>query len=381
MTKSVNFIAIGVRQALRNILRAPVRSILTVLSVAVSISLYALMTDIGASFHHQMLSIVKGGHVDVVVKSRFSATPLSSSVTLQQAEAISHDPTVEDTTSVVMGKIRTNKGAVIYMVGIRDFWQVAHKMNLTLTQGRPYHNKRPEAVISSRLLHVNHLQIGDTFPAANDINLTMVGAYSAWLSLMNNMIICSDTVLQKILGRPGKTNMLFLSLHDPLQSDTLIKKINKKYPNLRALPSRDLASQIGSLTSLAKMLDVIALIALGVAIIILMSTFVMATYMRMRQIGILGAIGWPKQMIVLLFMIESTFLSIGGGLVGLILSAGILIVLRTFFPNIAFYLPETLSPHVIVMSLLMSMGVGAVAAILPAYHAVQKPIVEALRDE
>ena len=372
---------IGGRQALRNIVRTPIRSILIVLSVAVSISLYVLMTEIGASFHYQMLSIVKGGHVDVVVQSRFSATPLSSSVTVQQIEAISRDPGVKDATSVVMGKIRTSKGAVVYMVGIRDFWQVAHKMNLTLTKGRPYHDERQEAVISSRLLHVNHLQVNDTFPTANDIDLTIVGAYSAWLPLMNNMIICSDTTLQKILGRPGKTNMLFLTLHDPLESDKIIEKINKKYPTLHAVPSRDLASQIGVLTSLAKMLDVIALIALGVAVIILMSTFVMATYMRMRQIGILSAIGWPQPMIVVLFVIESTFLSIAGGLVGLILSAGILIALRTFFPNIAFYLPEALSQHVMLMSLLMSIVVGAVAAILPAYQAVRKPIVEALRDE
>lgn len=372
---------IGTRQAWRNILRMPVRSFLIVVSVAVSISLYALMTAIGTSFHHQMLFIVKGGHVDVVVKSRFSSSPLSSSVSSQQAETISLNPLVEDITSVVMGKIRTSKGAVIYMVGIRDFWQVAHKLNLTLIQGRPYHNEYLEAVLSSRLLHVNHLEVGDTFPAANDINLTIVGAYSAWLSLMNNMIICSDTALQKILGRPGKTNMLFLTLHDPLESDKIIERINKKYPNLRALPSRDLASQIGTLTSLTKMLDVIALIALGVAIIILMSTFVMATYMRMRQIGILSAIGWPQPMIVVLFVIESAFLSIAGGLLGLTLSAGILIALRTFFPNIAFYLPETLSQHVMLMSLLMSIVVGAVAAILPAYQAVRKPIVEALRDE
>ena len=372
---------IGVHQALRNTVRTPVRSLLIILSIAVAISLYALLTEIGNSFHQQMLSIVKSGHVDVVVMSRFSATPLSSRIVPEQIQSIRNDASVSACTSVVMGKIRSPKGSVIYMIGIADFWQMAQKLDLNLIAGRPYRDTQNEAVMASRLLRVKGLHIGESFPAPNGIKLTIVGSYVSWLALLNNTIVTSDRTLQKILGRGGKTNMLFLSLHDPTRSDELIARIHADHPDLRAIPSRDLAGHIGVLSSLAKLLDLIAAISLMIAIVILMSTFVMAIYQRMRQIGILSAIGWPKGMIMFLFVIESIFLALLGGIIGLMLSSLILMVLRADYPDIAFYLPETLSLHVIMMSLLMSLIVGAIAAVFPAYSAVRRPIVEAIRDE
>ncbi len=374
-------LVIGTRQAWRNILRTPVRSLLIIMSVTISLGLYVLLSEIGGSFHQQLLSIVKSGQIDVVVKSKFSATPLSSSITLKELARIRKDPLVKEVTSVLISKIRTRKGGVFYILGIKDFWQVAHKMNLTLLAGRPYGHKENEAVFAARILQVNRLKIGGLFPASKDIQLHIVGSFSTWISLLNNTIICSDDTLRAILDMPDKTNILFVGLKDPSRMTEFITRINQEFSDLIAIPSRDLNSQIGVLSSLTDLMNIISVIALIVAVTILTSTFVMAVYLRTRQIGILSAIGWPQWMIISLFVIESVMLAVFSGVLGIMMATGTLLYLRTFFPNVAFYLPDSLSLYVVVVSLFVSIIVGAFAAIVPAYYAVHKPIIKAIRDE
>ena len=103
---------------------------------------------------------------------------------------------------------------------------------------------------------------------------------------------------------------------------------------------------------------------------------------RTVEIGTLRALGFYRRSILLAFLLESLFLSLGGGLLGL----GIAALLQFFtistlnfgsFSELAFSF--ALSPSIVATSLAFSLLMGFVGGFLPAVHAARLNIIQALR--
>ena len=130
---------------------------------------------------------------------------------------------------------------------------------------------------------------------------------------------------------------------------------------------------------------------LGIFITVIFSTGAMIGAMitmygavanRTVEIGTLRALGFYRRSILLAFLLESLFLSLGGGLVGL----GIAALLQFFtistlnfgsFSELAFSF--ALSPSIIATSLGFSLLMGLVGGFLPAVGAARLNIIQALR--
>jgi ABC-type antimicrobial peptide transport system permease subunit len=130
---------------------------------------------------------------------------------------------------------------------------------------------------------------------------------------------------------------------------------------------------------------------LGIFITIIFSTGAMIGAMitmygsvanRTVEIGTLRALGFYRRSILLAFLLESLFLSLGGGLIGL----GIASLLQFFtistlnfgsFSELAFSF--ALSPRIVAISLGFSLLMGLVGGFLPAVRAARLNIIQALR--
>jgi len=119
----------------------------------------------------------------------------------------------------------------------------------------------------------------------------------------------------------------------------LIVKINEQYDSLLAIKSSDFSSTLGAVKNMFYLSDIIAVVTLIIASAILINTFLMSVNERTKEIGILNAIGWPRGMIVYIFIVESIFLALIGGLLGFLISLGMLIYIKAAFANISFYPP------------------------------------------
>lgn len=117
----------------------------------------------------------------------------------------------------------------------------------------------------------------------------------------------------------------------------------------------------------------VSLFVAGLGILNIMSTAVLE---RTREIGVRKALGGSERDILLQFLIEAGFISLFGGLAGLVLGglACAAIAWITHFP---------LDPAMLFngMSLLVAVGVGLVSGLYPAYRAAHLKPVEALRYE
>ncbi len=96
---------------------------------------------------------------------------------------------------------------------------------------------------------------------------------------------------------------------------------------------------------------------------------------RTAQIGLKKALGAKRNVILTEFLLESAFLCIIGGLIGLLL-----VYILTKIATAAFQFPIYLSPGIIAVAIFICIAAGILAGIVPAIKAAKMNPVEAIRS-
>jgi ABC-type antimicrobial peptide transport system permease subunit len=127
---------------------------------------------------------------------------------------------------------------------------------------------------------------------------------------------------------------------------------------------------------MTKLLATIASISLLVGGIGIMNILLVSVTERTREIGIRLAVGAKARHILLQFLVESTVLSMAGGVLGTLLGVGA----ATLIGRVAGW-PVLISPPAVAMAFVFSAGVGLVFGVYPARRAAQMDPIVALRHE
>jgi putative ABC transport system permease protein len=95
---------------------------------------------------------------------------------------------------------------------------------------------------------------------------------------------------------------------------------------------------------------------------------------RTKEVGIRRAIGATQRDILLQFLTEAVTLSVLVGLLGLILAVLLVLLIRLFFP-------ASINAFSVIITLIISSGIGIVFGVFPARRAASLPPIEAIRYE
>jgi ABC-type antimicrobial peptide transport system permease subunit len=103
---------------------------------------------------------------------------------------------------------------------------------------------------------------------------------------------------------------------------------------------------------------------------------------RVGEIGTLRALGFSRAAVLVAFLAEALLLGLIGGIAGVVAAAfmqALSFSTTNFqtFAEIAFGF--TLTPRIVVLSLLFALGMGFIGGFLPAARAARMKIVDALR--
>ncbi len=196
---------------------------------------------------------------------------------------------------------------------------------------------------------------------------------------------------------PDKTNDIYDSLVVKIKNEDqltdVIAKIESKLMVARHVTQKNMDFSISSrkemqqtradtMNSMNTFLLAIAAVSLIVGSVGIANTMFTSVIEKTKEIGIMKAIGARNNDILLIFLFNAAFIGLVGGIIGIILGT----ILSGFLPALAGNLPllrgtTIVSLNSVIMALSVSVTVGIVAGIIPAYQASKLKPVDALRFE
>ncbi|HEY9246890.1 MAG TPA: FtsX-like permease family protein, partial [Candidatus Methanoperedens sp.] len=196
---------------------------------------------------------------------------------------------------------------------------------------------------------------------------------------------------------PDKVNGIYdlfvVKIRDEDQLDNVIAKIQNKLMTARHVTQKNMdfsvisrkemqQTRADAMNTINTFLLAIAAVSLIVGAVGIANTMFTSVLEKTKEIGIMKAIGARNQDILLIFLFNAGFIGLVGGIIGVILGT----ILSGFMPSLMGNLPlvnwtTKVSLDSIIMALSVSVIVGVLAGIIPAYQASKLKPVDALRYE
>jgi putative ABC transport system permease protein len=144
---------------------------------------------------------------------------------------------------------------------------------------------------------------------------------------------------------------------------------------------RDFLAAVSQITGLfTAFLGAIAGISLVVGGIGIMNIMLVSVTERTREIGIRKAVGAKRRDILSQFLIEAIVVSVSGGLIGILIGAGISRLVSQLEMN-GQAIPSIVAPEAVILAFSVSAAVGLFFGIYPAMRASRLNPIDALRYE
>ena len=222
------------------------------------------------------------------------------------------------------------------------------------------------------------------------LQFTVIGTFKEKVESFGQSELNAETVLipltvQRYFTRVERIDPLYVQVRQPEQVDAVTVQVRQmlrsrhragtsyKVENLSAILNA--AKSIATILSLVLVLvSAIALVISGIGI---MNIMLVTVTERTREIGVRMAVGASRHEILTQFLTEAVMISVGGGLLGIVIGVAMPLSVQLFVDNI--HIPVSIWSVVIAFT--VSSLVGLVFGMLPASRASKLHPTEALRYE
>ena len=351
----------------RGLWRRPVRTGLTLIGIAIGIAAVVALVGISRGFEKSWGAGAKQRGIDIVVSTLSSGlTPKPFSVAVR--DRVASMPEVGATCSVFVD-LTSVEDASMMMVSARE-WGGFSWNNLKLVEGRmPKDALEPAVVLGRTAAEALKKKIGDPLQLEAK-ELTVVGIVDGGALVENGSVVLSLPLFQQLTGNEGRLNILDVRAARQLnetEMQQLCEQINRQVPEAKAVPAAEHISNSEASRFIRAMSWGTSLLAVIVGVLGVMNTMLMTVFERKQELCILLAIGWKRSRIRRMILLESALLGLFGGIVGVSLGLLGAKTLETL-PSIHGLLEPDLSVRLVVTSIAISIVVGVISGLYPAWR-------------
>lgn len=406
--------------AFKNLMRRPIRSILTILGVALAVAVAVSLTGFNLGYRRsidesidklgfQVMIMAKGCPYEAATLMLKGGTGLLY-LPYDTYEKVKTDPDISSITPIFIGIAEKEASGIredasksyIVMAGVDLESFKTMKPWLTFKGGQGYDGGRwftPDAkneiVLGYEIAEYEQRKVGDAYyatitpkgkTATEQHEFKVVGVLERTGTQDDGTVFLPEPTARAIFNRPTELTIIGVKLKEFNAPN--IHKFEQswvKLPEVQVVSLQQVKTTLVSLVGTAQtMVAAVAIIAVLVAIIGVINTILMSVYERTGEIGIMKAIGAHRGDIFQLIWLETLLVCFSGAVAGSIIAvlgsraveAAITSLIDLGVKGSLVYI----TPSVIVSALGGAIVVGIFAGLYPGWRAASMRPIEAIRE-
>jgi putative ABC transport system permease protein len=358
---------------LRNLLRRPARSALTAAGVAIGVGLIVALLSLAAGVRRTANDLIHVGRADFGLFQSGVVDFTRSLLPNSLAARVRDRPGVEDAAplKLLVTSVNGRDGTLVF--GLEPGGFPARR--LVVVAGT-----RGEALVGDHAARRLHLSPGDRV-AVGRRSFEVAGIYHSGNSFEDGGLVLPLRLVERLSGHPGEATTVAVEVAPGRRPSDVAHELRRRFPGLAAVTDPGQAVKVDTSSRLVLetgwIVSILALIVGGIGVT---NTMAMAVLERIREIGILRAVGWRGRRVALLVLGEALAICLVA--LGLGLALGLAAAeLFTRRGTVSQLVQPQFTAGVFAWGLAFACGVGLLGAAYPVWRAVHLTPIAALRHE
>ncbi len=370
-----------------NLTRNKRRTILTMLSITVSVFIFASLISLPGLLDQVLRD--RANSLRLICHNKAGFSYMLPEAYRRQIERVPHVEAVAGY-SVFMGTYRDpNEQIGILATDYDHIREIFPDWEVSAETDHEFENMRTAGLVSTTLMKVYGWKDGDTITLRGtlypvDLQLTIVGVLNE--EAAGPRIIFRRDYMEELLGRPGAVNLFWVKIDRSQSAPEVIAAIDEMFANSAhetatetevMLIKSEMAGNLALLVNGAKFLAAIVIFTIG---LVAVNTAAMAVRERRHEMAVMRAIGFTRNSIIARILVEGLIVGMTGGALGCALA----LLGFELLPHVSgalgpLALALTLSPRIVAYSFMIAALIGAASGFIPATLATRGDISTELR--
>ncbi len=369
-------------EILRNMARRKVRTGLTVFGIVIGIFALTVMGSMTEYFNTLIDNAVKQAGTNIGISPQ--GGDFQSVLTPNDQKKIERVPGVRYVIPSIFDTLEELQAVnfqVNLVLGVPPDLAQLDLPSATLARGRwLQRGDAYDAVIGSTIAKKKALDLGGTI-TYRDHDFTVVGILNPTQTSPDTMVVIPLDVMRRLLKSPDLIMGMDVVPEDSRQVNALARRIQAAVDTVKVTTPEDAINQARQSLAIFNAIllggSFLAVIVGGLAVV---NTMIMSVSERTPEIGLKKAIGASDLDIIQEYLTEATVIGLLGGLIGIALGTALANLLNSSLSQALGGTDIfTVTPRLMLVSILFALFLGAGAGLLPAWNAARLDPVKALR--
>ncbi|MBO36743.1 MAG: hypothetical protein CL612_02815 [Anaerolineaceae bacterium] len=357
-----------------NLWNRKTRTVLTILGIAMGVAAVVSLSALGEGMASGMEEIFTSSDADLMVAQKDAMMVLFSKVDESIAADIERIPGVVEVTGTVINIVQMDTVPYFIVTGedTRGFGMAHYR----IIAGGPI-LQRKQILIGKLAAESFDKDVGEAFRLEGS-TYRVAGIYETGTSFEDGGAVMSLSDAQRLFDQRYQVSYFNLRVNDKTRIDAIRNEIENRWPKLAATRSGEQTRQtemLGMYRSFGFYMGIFAVLVGGLG---MMNSTLMSVFERTREIGVLRAIGWRRRRVIVMILGESLIVALLGGVVGVGVGYGLTEAIK-LSPAVSSMLSGAYTIDIFVRALGLSIGLGILSGLYPAWRASKLLPAEAMR--